>query len=276
MREATRDRRAISASTRPRRPRSQPSLSTTTTADRAAPRIPHRSLNSDSASPSRVPPDMSSAAAVTLSRAESGSVTRSWLVSLVRRVAKQNTSTLREDCTAAWAKRSMVRAYGSIDPETSTNSTSFCGVFPRSRRTGATNSLPERIDALMVRRRSGSPRPESLRRLEGTAGVASRMPLTTECSSASSSGVHEARSRLASISTRLQATWSASMCSSEPSGSRSGSSTSGNVAGSGFTGISATGCRVVPGSVSPRNSAKAASKLARSSRRTSSVLRAAQ
>ena len=92
MRCARRESRAISRPTSPGSPRSQPSERITTTAPRAMPRRPWRSLNSLSASPMRVPLDQSGAAAAARWMARSGLREASARVSRVRRVAKEKTS----------------------------------------------------------------------------------------------------------------------------------------------------------------------------------------
>ncbi len=90
---ATRCRRRTCSASTSGSPRSQPSERITTTAPRARPRSPHRSLNVRRPSPSRVPPDQSSTAPATASSAASGSRERSSRVMRVQRVPSVNTST---------------------------------------------------------------------------------------------------------------------------------------------------------------------------------------
>jgi hypothetical protein len=76
IRWASRASRSISRRRRAGSPRSQPSERTTTTASPAMPRRPHVSLNARSASPSRVPPTQSGAAADARSSAAPGRPSR--------------------------------------------------------------------------------------------------------------------------------------------------------------------------------------------------------
>ena len=96
IRCASRARRSISRPTSSGSPRSQPSERITTTAPRAMPRRPWRSLNAFSASPMRVPLDQSGAAAAARRIARSGLREASARVRRVSRVAKTNAS--------AWAR----------------------------------------------------------------------------------------------------------------------------------------------------------------------------
>ena len=95
IRCASRDRRSISRATSIGSPRSQPSERITTTAPRATPRRPWRSLNAFSASPIRVPLDQSGAAAAARSIARSGWREASARVRRVSRVANTNASAPR-------------------------------------------------------------------------------------------------------------------------------------------------------------------------------------
>ena len=92
IRYASRARRAISRPTSAGSPRSQPSEMITTTAPRAMPRRPWRSLNSRSASPMRVPLDQSGAAAAARWIACAGLRVCSARVMRVSRVANTNAS----------------------------------------------------------------------------------------------------------------------------------------------------------------------------------------
>ena len=92
IRWARRARRSISRPTSVGSPRSQPSERITTTAPRAMPRRPWRSLNSFSASPIRVPLDQSGAAAAARWIARSGLREASARVRRVSRVANTNAS----------------------------------------------------------------------------------------------------------------------------------------------------------------------------------------
>jgi hypothetical protein len=92
IRCASRDRRCISRATNAGSPRSQPSDRITTTAPRAIPRRPWRSLNAFSASPIRVPLDQSGAAAAARWIARSGLLEASARVRRVSRVANTNAS----------------------------------------------------------------------------------------------------------------------------------------------------------------------------------------
>ena len=93
IRWASRPSRAISRPTSAGSPRSQPSETITTTAPRAIPRRPWRSLNAFSASPIRVPLDQSGAVAAARWIARSGWRPRSARVRRVSRVANANAST---------------------------------------------------------------------------------------------------------------------------------------------------------------------------------------
>ena len=92
IRYASRARRSISRPTSAGSPRSQPSERITTTAPRAIPRRPWRSLNARSASPMRVPRDQSGAAAAARWIARSGERVASARVTRVSRVANTNAS----------------------------------------------------------------------------------------------------------------------------------------------------------------------------------------
>ena len=92
IRCAIRDSRAICSPSSAGSPVSQPSEMISTTAPRAMPRAPYRSLNSLTAAPILVPPDQSGAASPALASMVSGLAAAKAGVSRVSRVAKLNTS----------------------------------------------------------------------------------------------------------------------------------------------------------------------------------------
>ena len=92
------------------------------------PRTPHSSLNDRSVSPSRVPPDQSSTASPAAAQGRVGVAARQ----LPRDAGQpgpegEHLHLGAPPTTAAWAKRISARAYGSIDPLTSSSSTSRRG-----------------------------------------------------------------------------------------------------------------------------------------------------
>ena len=116
-------------------PRSQPSEAITTTAPRVSPRRPQTSLKAASYSPMRVPPAQSGTARAARASARSGS-----RPAQVRRQPRQARAE-RERLDVAAAPRTaacrnitMARAYGSIEPETSTRKTSLRGTSLGSRQ----------------------------------------------------------------------------------------------------------------------------------------------
>ena len=92
-------------------------------------------------------------------RAMSGSRLDSSRVMRVRRVPSANASTFWRPATAAWTNRSNALAYGSIDPLTSSSSTSRRLRVVGSRQCRRIGSPPTCIAARTVRRRSGRRRP---------------------------------------------------------------------------------------------------------------------
>ncbi len=128
------------------------------------PRVPHSSLNVRRHSPSRVPPLQSSTRSAARRRALSGSWPPSSRVSRVSRVPRANASTRWRPPTAAWTKRSIARAYGSIEPLMSSSRTSRRRRSPGSRQARRIGSPPARSAWRIVRRRSGwAPRRDRLR-----------------------------------------------------------------------------------------------------------------
>ena len=126
-------------------------------APRARPLTPHSSLKTLMVWPNRVPPDQSSTESPADLRASSGSRLDSSRVTRVSRVPRVNTSTLVRPTTAAWAKRISALAYGSIEPLTSSSSTSLLARSLWRRNSRRIGSPPVASALRTVRRRSGWP-----------------------------------------------------------------------------------------------------------------------
>ena len=157
MRCATRPRRCICSASTSGLPRSHPSDSTTTIAPRAKPRTPQRSLNARIHSPMRVPPLQSATCCDARLSALSGSRCESSRVTRVRRVPSVNASTRWRPTIAACMNRKNARAYGSIEPETSSNTTSRRKRSLGSRQWRRTGSPKWANDVRTVRRTSTLP-----------------------------------------------------------------------------------------------------------------------
>ena len=122
---ATRWSRAICSASTAGSPRSHPSERITTIAPRAMPRSPHCVVElpqpvaeAGAAAPVDAPARPPGAARRRGRGVDSSRVMR------VSRVPSANASTFWRPATAAWTNRSSARAYGSIDPLTSSSSTS--------------------------------------------------------------------------------------------------------------------------------------------------------
>src|SRR5664279_3684210 len=111
-------RRAVSVATSSGSPRSQPSLTTTTTALLRNTRRAQRRLNVRNDSPILVPPDQSLTVRETRVRARSRSRSRRSRVTRVRRVPNTNASVRTAEAARAWLNRRRTRAWRSIEPET--------------------------------------------------------------------------------------------------------------------------------------------------------------
>ena len=193
---ATRCNRCTCSASTSGSPRSQPSERITTTAPRARPRSPHRSLKVRTPSPSRVPPDQSSTAPATASRAASGSRDPSSRVMRVQRVPSVNTSTCARPTTATCANRTKARAYASIEPDTSHSSTTRRGRSPVRRWTVRSGSPPVRSARRVVAPTSIGPRCRLVgrwRRDARRAPTRRRSPIS-RCASSSSSTLQRAKS----------------------------------------------------------------------------------
>ena len=162
-------------------------------------------LSSAIEAPIRVPPEKSTTAAVARRSASSWSRPASSRVMRVSRVPKANASTRRRAATDAWRYCIIARAYGVIEPDTSSTSTTGRGltVGPRQRR--SSGSPPWRSEDRSVRRRSGrcARRREARMRRERLVGPRSARRARILLAAASSSSVISAKSLRRSSSTSL-------------------------------------------------------------------------
>ena len=196
-------------------------------APRAMPRTPHSSLNARNPSPRRVPPAQSTTRPAAACTAASGSRDDSSRVTRVSRVPSANASTRVRLTTAACTNRTNARAYGSMEPLTSSSSTSGRGRVPVVWYAGGATSPAARSDRRTVRRMSGRPwmRDDGRRRRDGRLAPVTRRSAINRRAWANSAGVYDAKSRSRSVSTGLHRTVTAGRRSepspSDASGSRS-------------------------------------------------------
>ena len=178
----------------------------TTTAPRATPRCPQRSRNACITSPSRVPPDQSGTASPAAATAASPSRTRIARVTRVSRVPIVKTSVrARLTDVSVCAHRRRLSAYGPIDPDTSTSTTTRRVHVVRARNSSVDGSPPFRSCCRSVRRASTAPRVEGRRRADTRSGGCGRRVAKSRASRARSARLNSATSRCRSTSVLLAA-----------------------------------------------------------------------